>query len=96
MTPTPTETMIIARVRGRDYQLIKDHWALPSALSQLNIVKAMPPRLVWELGSDLTSAMQVEVYYLAYYEYEIDKTGVTKIHVYLPEGVKPPREGVGR
>lgn len=85
---------IIARVRGHDYQIIRDMWVLPEFMPK--IVMPVAPRIhpsMMREASVHAEVRQVEFVH-SHFEYDVDPTGVTRIYVYLPWGVKPPAAGV--
>lgn len=84
---------VIARFRGCDYQIIKDMFVMPELKPVFDLPEFTPARGVGP--QDMTAPFYRKVtYYLRYIEYEVTMAGVTQIHVYLPEGVEPPRPGL--
>ena len=66
-----------------------------SEMKSCYLVPKPPPRATMQAGVKDITPLHIEMtkFYPMYYEYEVTADGVTRYLVYLPEGVKPPREG---
>jgi hypothetical protein len=82
---------MLSRVRGHDYQIIKDLIEIQRPWFEMAEVR----RTTVRDEPELTPHIRTKMYYHAYWEYEVTEDGVTRIAVFLPEGVKPPEEGPG-
>lgn len=76
--------------------MIRDNWVLNELKSCLEMPVFRPMTGFTDHPPEVTEPYFYTVrFYPAYYEYDVDDTGVTRYVVYLPEGAKPPREGGG-